>query len=762
MYYKTASIILNSEQKSNSVSDIFIAQPEKSKEELAGKLFVLAEIESQKTNALKIVNFLINNLNLNYYQNDKIILRERIKSITVESIFETSLAKTNRDLVNFLERERIKISPYAFNITVCVLYEGEIHFSTIGKNKTLLIYKEKKEEKTRKGRKKNGVIPPIETITEYKIADVGGTKEKRRGTVNINRLFSDAVNGKIPAGGSFLIINEALSEYTSNKQLIKIVTTISPAGAAEQIKNNLEKINSFVSFLGIIIKSTTTPAFDNKIEEEDEAEEDYSPKITKMEEETESILKPSGIINIKKLIKSVSGKFRPKISNDVLDISGRNIKKDLTIKERMFFQKRTTLFKKILAASLKTFNLFKILFIFIFKKIVNKKTLLIILNNIKRFFGIKKEKSIAGSNVTRAFVAIIILLSISFFSVTAVKDKKNKEEAIKVNFNKSIHLIEQNQNEIIASLLYGNETAAKKIIDKNSILLKKFSEEEKNSRNDIKKLFTKHSELINKIRHIIEVNNPEKITDFSNLNNKVNTKNIIFFNQKLYCADPKGKSIYKRDLIENITTSLYKINENIREMQLPTKNGDNGIYYLDKKHIIGLSLDEKTSLFKIALPGTISDITAMEAYGNKLYLMNKRDGQIYKFTKQGKSFIGGSKWLKEKENLSKAVDLFIDGNIYIFYKDGKIKRYLKGVEMDFPIEKTYTPITKATSFSILNKFIYILEPDKKRVVLFDKNGDFSRQYIFNSLNDIRGFAVDKNEENIYILDGNSIYKTNIE
>jgi hypothetical protein len=124
MYYKIASILLNNEQKGGAASDIFIAQPDNQKEALVGKLFILAEIQTQGSDAPKILEFLIKNLDFNYYQNEKVILKERIETISLESIFESALTKTNKDLADFLTQEKIKISPYAFNVTICLLYKN--------------------------------------------------------------------------------------------------------------------------------------------------------------------------------------------------------------------------------------------------------------------------------------------------------------------------------------------------------------------------------------------------------------------------------------------------------------------------------------------------------------------------------------------------------------------------------------------------------------------------------------------------------------
>src|SRR3989339_702946 len=93
MNHKLAQLSLSTSNKAGSTGDIFVAQPDSTKESLAGKLFIIVEINSTKIEGLKIINFLIDNINHNYYQNEKIILRERISTLTVEHIFEAALEK---------------------------------------------------------------------------------------------------------------------------------------------------------------------------------------------------------------------------------------------------------------------------------------------------------------------------------------------------------------------------------------------------------------------------------------------------------------------------------------------------------------------------------------------------------------------------------------------------------------------------------------------------------------------------------------------
>ena len=108
MYNKIAPIILNA-GKNTSYSDVFIAQPDSLKENLAGKTFVLAEINSKKNEGRLIFDFLVESLENYYYNDEKILLKDKIEGLKLENIFEAAIAKINKDLNEFLINEKIKI-----------------------------------------------------------------------------------------------------------------------------------------------------------------------------------------------------------------------------------------------------------------------------------------------------------------------------------------------------------------------------------------------------------------------------------------------------------------------------------------------------------------------------------------------------------------------------------------------------------------------------------------------------------------------------
>jgi hypothetical protein len=208
MNYKIAQLMLSANNR-NTACDIYISQTDSHKENLGGKLFALVEIESREDNDYKVIDFLINSLGKNYYQNEKIILRERVESLKVEHIFESALIKTNKALIEFLKNERISIDPGLINATIGVIYKDELHFSSLGKNRAMLILRNKKDN-------------------QYRLVDITAKTENPEEDhhINIAKLFPNVVSGSIPSDSYFIVSNEALPEYLSGKQLTEIVTTL--------------------------------------------------------------------------------------------------------------------------------------------------------------------------------------------------------------------------------------------------------------------------------------------------------------------------------------------------------------------------------------------------------------------------------------------------------------------------------------------------------------------------------------------------------
>lgn len=782
MYYKIASLILNSAQSASPASEIFIAQPDANKEALAGKLFTLIEIDSKKSEALKIINFLINALNHNYYQNEKIILRERISTLKVEHIFETSLAKTNRELTEFLAREKIKISPASFHMTVGIIYENELHFSNIGKNRCLLIYKHREEAKP--GRAKNISQRLIET--KYKIADIGQNnktplslinqagKSKKSSSRNTEttKLFSNIISGPIPSGGYFLFANETLPEYLSSKQLIDIITKLPPAGAIEQIKNILTKVNAYVSFLGILIKNTTglkQTAQEIQTQGAELSAQNSISRLNYTEEKTEKFLTPSGIINFKKWLK-----IPALILTKIKPSAGANYnKKIFLIKDKIFLRKKQSWLsvkKIVLLARDIAINLINLI-LYLFKVCTDREQAVILKNKIIEKIRLDKKnikakgrrvylwlKNLSKRNkiLLLAAVACLVffLLSLSFTGL------KNKNQAEEIALNDLRESVEKKQNQIDANLLYNNEDGAKKILDELKIIISQLPQETPAQKEYYGKILDKHNQQLEKIRRTIKIAAGNELANFSNLNNQAEVSNIVLANNKIYAGDGKQKTVYRLDLGNNLVTAIVDLNQPIKALDSPITDKNKNIYFLNNNSIIRLNTEtEEISNLPLDLPASRENIAGTSGYNNRLYLLSTQDNQIYRYSKIGEGFGNREKWLRQAATFSSPVSFSIDGQIYVLESSGQVLKYLKGEKQDFQLEAIDPPFAAATKIIVSPEleYIYILEPAGKRLAVFNKAGEFLNQYQFEKLDDLKDFAVDEKAKKIYLLNKTSVY-----
>ena len=404
MNNKIGQLILTPGKKANTICDIFVAQVDAHKEYLAGKLFILIEIEENTANSLKIINFLIDTLNNNYYQNEKILLRERITTLKIEHIFEAALAKTNKNFKKYLENTKIKIRLSDINITAGIIHDKDLYLSSSNKNKAFLIYKTKIKEKQKTSKNKKDFIYKITDIINQ--ANSASTVEE-----NKNKIFSNVISGKMPPQSYFFITNEALPEYFSQKQIIDTITLLPPIGAIEQIKQTLSKINSYISFIGLIIKNQEITFNKSKTEIQTKSSVEKSIiNLNKTEDATENLLSPTGIINPKRWFNLLTNKF---ISKDTSKAKQFNLKDKILVKRKTpildifkntffifsaLFKNIIQLFKKIKPTKnfsnfskffkIKTFNFFS-LFTGFFKKLnIKNKTLLFLVIIISFFAGL--------------------------------------------------------------------------------------------------------------------------------------------------------------------------------------------------------------------------------------------------------------------------------------------------------------------------------------------------------------------------------------
>ncbi len=142
-------------------------------------------------------------------------------------------------------------------------------------------------------------------------------------------------------------------------------------------------------------------------------------------------------------------------------------------------------------------------------------------------------------------------------------------------------------------------------------------------------------------------------------------------------------------------------------------------------------------------------------YASNFYILEKKNSKIYKFQGLEKGFGEKKEWLSQdlELDLTNSFSWSIDGSIWVLVSDGEILKFSSGYRQSFKPSGVYPEISnpKQIFTNEATKYLYILEPEKKRIIVLDKSGEYKAQYLSDELKDALNFVVFENEGKIIFL-----------
>ncbi len=169
----------------------------------------------------------------------------------------------------------------------------------------------------------------------------------------------------------------------------------------------------------------------------------------------------------------------------------------------------------------------------------------------------------------------------------------------------------------------------------------------------------------------------------------------------------------------------------------------NGIYHIDSSL---KQFEPVVNIDKAALFG-------LKTYGNTLYGLNTAANQVLKVSYTKGKFATLNINTPSLQDLR---DFAVDKDIYLLYPD-KLTKVTGGQPQVFNYPTLTDPISNASKIFVATN-LYILEANKKRVVILNKNGQLLNQIYLPSASSLFDLAVDEAGRNIYLLDNNKLYK----
>lgn len=157
------------------------------------------------------------------------------------------------------------------------------------------------------------------------------------------------------------------------------------------------------------------------------------------------------------------------------------------------------------------------------------------------------------------------------------------------------------------------------------------------------------------------------------------------------------------------------------------------------------------------------------SYFGNFYLLDSQLNQILKYIPTPDGYNQPPiKWLKPEieVDLAGAVDMAIDGYIYVLLADGTILKFAAGQQLPFDQTEIDQPLRSPTAIfaAIETEHLYIADTGNERIVQFTKDGHFMRQFLSKQedvLAQLRSFFVDEADGRLYFTSGNKLYIASI-
>lgn len=220
------------------------------------------------------------------------------------------------------------------------------------------------------------------------------------------------------------------------------------------------------------------------------------------------------------------------------------------------------------------------------------------------------------------------------------------------------------------------------------------------------------------------------------------------------------------DQIDKVTTIqspflICDISESLSETfdgsKISVENGVFSIIDIANSKIadIDIATYKAKNVSDISLPPYISSSDYGE-YGGSIYILDKTENQIFKLAAEQKKA-----WIKQAGiDLSSAVSMSIDGNIYVLNSGGIISKFTSGkLKASFQIaglEKPEKIFVQAEGDKLA-----ILDPSAKKIVITAKNGELLSRLKSDCFDDLKDVYIDSSTNGMYVLNGNKIYRVDL-
>lgn len=727
------------DQKTSHVL-LHITEPSTAEEYAKGYFFALIEINNGTIGHIEKFQKIIDDIESGYYETEHEEGQET---------FDTTLEFINR------RSEQILTEGADIHALVGVIKDNILSFSYHGNPQALLFYRQKQDFAS---------MPIIDAESPELGKDI----------------FPSVLQGKLNAGDFLFVSTSHVRDYFTDDRLQKLVTSRSVKQSSEHIHKVLRGINNPHSFGGIIFR--ILPQSEKPIvilpskTKQTKGSEASLNKLMSSKQHTADTLSPPVFRNI---LREVSERMHKKkqaeshtsakkigqvktstISEKENSDTEPTYKNDETIGNTILIGFGRALVGAIVGIGkilLFTFiSLAKIL-LGIFILITNK-------NNSRKEVLFSIKRTAHGSISTfqalpfiSKFLFILTILALIIFaaSVSTIRVRRHyvaKQE----EYQNLLGAVQNKKDAAEASIIYDDSTTALTLLQEARGLLDQLPKEDKKAQEQKQQFEKSIEESLRKVQKMKTVS----LDTIATLPETAKTEHLVRIDDTLLVFGADEQILYRINTkTKQVVEGRHEDIDGLRAASTPKEQDTTVFIHIDNRLALYQKDAALLSAKDIGYPSTNTSIVDAFVYNVKLYTLDRGGNQIYKHNKTQTGYDKGTPWVKTTADLSKAVSLAIDGDMFVLTEDGNILKFTRGEQQTFTItglEPKLDRPAKIWTYNEVNQ-IYIIEPTNKRLVVLDKTGKLIEQFTAPEWVNPTSMVIDAPAKTVYILDKNKVY-----
>jgi len=711
---------------------LHITEPATRAEREKGYFFALVEIKHGTVEQIEYMQHIIDDIESTYYDTNE--------TDTEKDPFEATLEFMNRRSAQVLDDEN------EVHSLVGVIRDDHISFSYHGETHAMLFYKKNETFNV------TNILESYEEDTE-------------------DSLFSSLVQGDIQPGDVFLLATPGLQKYFSHDRLRKLLSTRNAKETAQHVQKVLSDLAAPGSFGGIFYHIESIKNLPNlgKRQKESQGSQESLDKLLAHERQTAETLSPPLFGNFgrkknkkKDMPSDTRQKKQRQSSKPTPETNYRKRQKQeppreggaLVVLGRGIFHALQWLWMVCKKIGVILGRFFIVLVILVTNKNNSRKSIISSLHErLDRSRTSIKNLSLVSKGL---FVGMVVLAIVFIGSISAIKLRENKQAKTQA-YTTTIEQITEDIDKAEAAILYDNNEEAITLLESAREELDKLKDE-KDGEEERAELAQKIETIYMDLRKVAFVE-PTQLatlptTDATRLAKIDNTLIAYSDNSTSYHVvgiDSGSVEQKEHDTIPVLGPSAT-----------PKEQLD--IVFMSDADTVGVyNKETKTIAAKTIGYPNEARITGAAIYNLSLYTLDPSNSQIYKHNRTQTGYDRGTPWVRDTLDLSDATSIAIDGDIYVLKKSGGVIKFNRGGSVPFDLDHVdpalQSPSTLWTSANV--EYIYILETENKRVLVFDKRGRFVGQHTNDAWTGPTDMIIDDTRGAVYILDANTIHTFDI-